>query len=611
MRKNLFTDHGIPVSAEEERTAAICINAEGDCRFVIAAKGFVIIVNLDNSMTKQVLFPENNIEYPYSSFSSNGLFYTGAGNMFMVLDPFLERFINYTVIENGEEILGFSFAEDKRGDIYFTSYPHCHLLRYSPHTKELLDYCSMDHSEKYPGSLAIDQTGWAYIGIGTENKNIVAFHMEKRLKKNLIPESQRVKGTGFVYLGEDGSVYGNMEAENPTNSATWRKFSNGDFENIEEGERSASLYFGTGFQKIHRSQNSNYNVESYSLSEGFIRLMHKETRQTKSINFSYTSDGAKLSTICLGPDEHLYGTSMHPLQFFQFDFTTNKITNFGGEVIEKGGGGNIAAYATSGDLLIGAAYAGGKLYVLDTTKKLVKSENPKLILQEESIHRPRCAITLSDKEHFVWGGFPGYGMVGGSLGIYHAKTEKNKLLTHEKVVINQSTVSLSQLNSGEILGGTSVETPGGAESREKEGCLYVLDKETHTVKNSFVPIEGAREISQLFVDQFDRAHCLTNQSIYFVCNPNTEQILFRKDLSSFGQIVRNSFAFDMSSNTLFCLLSNTLLSIEISEEKYAEPKVVRSLPMKASSGIVHKNNRIYYGSGSHLCSIDTGKVESD
>lgn len=600
MQNNLFTDYGIPVSAEEERTAAICMNAEGDYRFVIAAKGFVIIVNLENDHIKQVFFPENNDEYPYSSFSSNGLFYTGAANMLMVLDPFLEQFIYYKVIENGEEIVGFSFAEDILGNIYFTSYPHCHLLCYSPHSKEIMDYGSMDLTEKYPGSVAVDHTGWAYIGIGTEKKNIVAFHLEKGLRKDLIAEQQREKGTGYIYLGKDGYVYGHMGA---TRSPQWMKFTNGEFETIDVEKLSPSFYTGTAFQRIHRYLEGNYHIERYSLSEGFIELVHRETAKTKKIYSNYTSDGAKLSTIYLGPDDHLYGTSMHPLQFFQFDLSTNKTTNFGGEIIEKGGGGNIAAYASNGNILIGAAYAGGKLYVFDMTKKFKKNENPKLVLQEESIHRPRCAIGLKDHKHIVWGGFPGYGMVGGSLGIYCIESEENHLLTHEKVVENQSTISIGELSSGNIVGGTSIETPGGAGSREKEAHLYVLDWETYRVKNRFVPIKGAREIAQIFIDEFDRVHCLTEQSIYFVCNPITEQILFRKDLSSWGQIVRNGFAYDLPTNTLYCLLSHTLLSMEIQMEQCVEPKVVHTLPMSASSGIVHKNSRIYYGSGSHLCSI--------
>lgn len=605
-----FTDYGIPVSAEEERTAAMCINVDRESRFVIAAKGFVLIINPENGYSKQVFFPDNNLEYPFSSFSSNGLFYTGAGTMFMVLDPFLERFVYYRVIKNGEEILGFSFGEDKVGNIYFTSYPHCHLLCYHPKTEEIVDFGSMDSSEKYPGSLAIDEMGWAYIGIGTENKNIVAFHLEKGYKKNLIPDSERKKGAGYVYLGEDGKVYGHMDASDLKDvnySSRWMKFSNGEFRYIDSNELPPSSFSGTGFQKIHRNLETNYQVILYSLSERIVRMIHKETGESKTITFTYFSDGAILSTIFFGPDGHIYGTSMHPLQFFRFDISTGKTTNFGGRIIEKGGGGNICAYASNGSLLIGVAYAGGKLYVFDTSKAFMYKDNPKLVLQEEKIHRPRCAIALGDKQHIIWGGFPGYGMVGGALGIYHIETEKNQLITHESVVVNQSTVSLAELSSEDILGGTSIETPGGAQLREKEGCLYVLDWKSKVVRHKFTPIKGAREISLIYVDSFGRAHCLTDQSVYFVCNPYQQEILYQQDLSSWGRVIREGFVYDITSKTLFCLLSKTLLKIEISKEKVYEPKVVQRLEREASSGIVFYNKRIFYGSGSHICCIQTEK----
>ena len=145
---NKLIDHGTPVVAEEERTAAICTKEE-ESRFVIAAKGFVLIVDLEKGTSKQVFFPLANKEYPFASFSSGGLFYTGAGNMLLVLDPFKECFVDYQVIENGEEIVGFSFAEDSSGMIYFTSYPHCHLLSYDVQTKSVIDYGSMHTEEKY------------------------------------------------------------------------------------------------------------------------------------------------------------------------------------------------------------------------------------------------------------------------------------------------------------------------------------------------------------------------------------------------------------------------------------------------------------------------------
>ena len=600
-----FIDHGIPVEADEERTAAFCTRGD-ETRLVIAAKGFVLIIDPDTGSAKQVFFPDHNKEYPFSSFSTNGLFYTGAGQMLLVLNPFLEEFIVHSVIDNGEEIVGFSFAEDEAGYIYFTSYPHCCLLRYCPKSHEVLDYGSMDETEKYPGSAAVDRNGWVYIGIGTEHKNLVAFHPETGEKRSLVPETEREKGAGYVYSGTDGGVYGHWEAadlKEVNKSSRWLEFLDGKVKESSMGERAPSRYSGTGFKKVHRSTESEYVVAAYSLSDGYADLVHKETGNAKRIEFSYQSEGASLSTLVKGPDGHLYGTSMHPLQFFRYDFSENQLTNFGGEVMEQGGGGNIAAYAAQDSLLIGAAYAGGKLYSIDTEKPFIKGKNPRLILQTEEIHRPRCAIAVGDGKHIIWGGFPGYGMVGGGLGIYNTETEQNKVLPDHQVVPNQSTLSLGELSSGLILGGTSIETPGGASSTEKDARLYLLDWKNQRIEDAFIPVKGTREIAQIYIDPFDQAHCLTDNSLYFVCNPLTHEVLYRNDMSQWGNVVRNGFVFDQSSRKLLILLTKTLLSIDIGEGRFKDPIETRTLPQEASSGVVLHKGRVFYGSGSHLCSV--------
>ncbi|MCM3123840.1 MULTISPECIES: hypothetical protein [unclassified Mesobacillus] len=605
-----FVDHGIPVEAEEARAAAFC-ERDGKYRFVVSARGFVLIVDPDAGTSKQVHFPDGNDEYPFSSFSSNGLFYTGAGKMLLVLDPFSEEFIFQTSIKNGEEIVGFSFAEDDRGYIFFSSYPHCHLLRYDPSSHEVIDYGSMDSVEKYPGSLAVDHDGWVYMGIGTEHKNIVAYHPGTGERKELIPEHMSTKGAGYVYAGTDGYVYGHWEAadlKDVHDSTRWLRFLAGEAQDWPVNELSSSRYTGSGFQKIHRNRETPYRVAAFSLSERYADFCYKVTGETNRISLHYRSAGANLSTLCKGPDGCLYGTSMHPLQLFRYDFDKGELVNFGGEVVEQGGGGNIAAYADQGGILYGAAYAGGKLYKIDLQQPFMKGVNPRIMQHTEEIHRPRCAISLRDGKHVVWGGFPGYGMVGGGLGIYDTVTDRHTILDHLQLIENQSTLCLGELRSGLILGGTSIETPGGANSLEKEACLYVLDWKDNRIVDKFVPIKGTREISQMFIDPYERVHCLTNEGIYFVYDLQNMGILYQQDLSLWGGVVRNGFVFIEGSHRLLVLLSRTLLAVRIGQDSIAEPKVVSGLQKSATSGVVLHDGRIYYGSGSHLCSIDARDI---
>lgn len=595
-----FIDHGTPIDAEEERTAALCTKEE-DTRFVIASKGFVLIVDIDMGSSKQVFFPEGNKEYPFASFSSNGLFYTGAGNMLLVLDPFLERFIDYQMIENEEEIVGFSFAEDLTGNIFFTTYPQCFLLSYNPETKSVMDYGSMHSQEKYPSSLAVDEYGWVYIGVGTEFKDIIAFHLKTGKKKNLIPSSLRQKGSGYVYLGTDGFVYGHMEASDMRDVLTasqWLKFTEGEFQ--AANYVAPSYYGGAGFQKIHHYEEASYEILSYSLSERYVEIVEKKTGVHTTIQLNYQSDGAELSTIYLDISGYIYGTSMHPLQFFQFDISNNSFKNFG--ALEKGGGGNICAYASQGDLLVGVAYAGGKLYVHNMNQKSEKPTSPRLILEEEHIHRPRCALATSDKKEVVWGGFPGYGVVGGALAFFHIETEKHTVISNNNILPYHSTICLSELRNGDIVGGTSVEAPGGAKVKAQDANLYVLDKQTKQLKYKFAPYKGTREIISLYTDSYDYVHGVTEKGLYFVWMPSTNTIITEKNLSHYGEPIRSCFVFDELTQSLYCLMSKGLF-VKNLQYPSAEVLLVEELPTKASSGIALYQKRIYYGSGSHLYSV--------
>ena len=594
---NKLIDHGTPVVAEEERTAAICTKEEAS-KFVIAAKGFVLIVDLEKGTSKQVFFPLENKEYPFASFSSGGLFYTGAGNMLLVLDPFKEYFVDYRVIENGEEIVGFSFAEDSSGKVYFTSYPNCHLLSYDSKTKHVIDYGSMHAEEKYPGTVALDEHGWAYMGIGTEKRDIIAYHLITGEKKSLLTSLQRKKGAGYVYLGNDGTVYGHVEASDLKNVLTasqWLKFSQGEY--MPTVHVAPSSFIGTGFQKIHRAEESIYKIEHYSLSEGIVRVRHKDSGIQKTVHVNYNSEGAELSSLFLAPDGYIYGTSMHPLQFFQYNLSNDSFHNFGS--LEKGGGGNICAYASHGNQLVGVAYAGGKLYVHDLNQH---STVPRLVLEEERIHRPRCALALNGTNEIIWGGFPGYGVVGGALAIYNMDTGKQMVIQNEEILTFHSTICLSELSNGDIIGGTSVEAPGGATSKEIDARLYVLNRKTLQLKFSFIPVKGAREIVTIYTDANDRVHGVTETGRYFRWDAISNTIPIEKDLSSYGKPIRSGFVYDQSDQCLYCLMSVGLIAIDL-KHPCPEPMLLEKLQTKASSGTVLYKERVYYGSGSHLYSV--------
>ncbi|MDF2668631.1 MAG: hypothetical protein K0R67_937 [Paenibacillus sp.] len=597
-------DHGVPVPANEGRTAAICKNESGDCRLVIAARGYVVIVNPNDRSCRQVAFPEQYVDYPFASYSSeNGMFYTGAGYMFMVLDPFAGAFVDYAKPGLPGEIIGFSFTEDRDGKIYCASYPLCRLMKYDPGTKTLKVIGKLDPEEKYPFNLAIDQYGWLYAGIGTERITIAAFDLQLSQAQSLFPESGRVKGRGKVHLGEDGHVYGVLDVESEISAQQWFLLEQGKKIPVHADEVSRSSYSGAGFGAVHRSFPYPWILLEQSLSEKQVILQDESSGQTFTISLSYETDGADLSPLAAGPDGYVYGTSNHPLHFYRYDPHTNLVENYGGKMIENGGGGNICAYAVQGSLLVGAAYAGGHVHRIDTSRPFqiewTEERNPKQISSCEEIHRPRCALAHPDGVHVIFGGYGGYGTVGGGLYILNVESGEDWLLTNDQLVRYHSTMCLVPLANGDILCGTSVEAPGGGKPKEAEARLYRLDWRTRQVIYSEVPIPGTTEIALMEIDHNGLVHAFTAE-MYFVYDPQTRAVIHTREIGALGRIVRNGLVKDDASR-IYGVRSRSIFRIDTDSFELIQ---LSTLATNITAGLALLDGRLYFASGKRLHSFD-------
>ena len=60
-------DLGVVVDVAEGRTAAVCVNDDGDSRLVVAARGWALVVDPLTSGCDQLTFEE--YEYPYASMA--------------------------------------------------------------------------------------------------------------------------------------------------------------------------------------------------------------------------------------------------------------------------------------------------------------------------------------------------------------------------------------------------------------------------------------------------------------------------------------------------------------------------------------------------------------
>lgn len=601
---------GVPVMAEETRSAAVCASPAGEVRVVVAARGFLLSVNPATGRCEQHPFPGGLVDYPFASLSTGeGMFHTGAGRQWMVFDPFAGSYRHAIVPAPEEEIVGMSFAEDGQGFVYATTYPGCRLLRFDPRGGRVEALGRLDKRQKYAMSLAVDRHSWVYAGIGTERPSIAAWDPKRRTIGTLAEQPDGAAGSAQVHTGADGEAYGRLRE-----GAPWFRLRNGEMIPVDEADVSPSLYTGSGYNKLHRQLPGDERIAEVNLSDRELTLEAAGTgtaagKNRRTIALRYETEGTMLSPLALGPDGLIYGTSNHPLHFYTYDPRTGDLRNYGGRAVEYGGGGNICAYAAVGPYLAGAAYAGGHIHVLDTRRPVTAGaeegspRNPVRAGSYPDIHRPRAAAAHPGGEYAVFGGFPGYGCVGGGLCLFHVPSMSGTVMTHQEVVPYQSTMGLAFMDEHRLFGCTSIETPGGAEPLADQAELYLLDWRSRKVVRRWTPVPGAREISLLAADRRGLLHAVTGDAVYFAFDPEAERVVRRLDLSRWGKPVRQgllTMADGDGEERVYGLLSGAVFRISAADGRLdilAEPE----LPITAGMAITGGN--LFFASGSRLASL--------
>lgn len=197
------------------------------------------------------------------------------------------------------------------------------------------------------------------------------------------------------------------------------------------------------------------------------------------------------------------------------------------------------------------------------------------------------------------GGFAGYGMCGGGLGIYDLETEQPTLIPHEQVIPYHSTLTLKALPNGDLMGGTSVLTPGGGHPKAKEGVLYIMDWETKQVIFQTVPVRGAAEVLSIEIGPDRRVYGLTSDSTFFAFDLKEKEIIHWEGLSSYGDVPRHRSLLCGPDGRLYAAFTNAIVSIEpgvFTHEKLATP------PAPITAGIALHRGRLYFASTSHVWS---------
>ncbi|MBI3920913.1 MAG: hypothetical protein HY318_05785, partial [Armatimonadetes bacterium] len=317
------------------------------------------------------------------------------------------------------------------------------------------------------------------------------------------------------------------------------------------------------------------------------------------------SEGANISSLVAGPDGRIYGSTNHPMHFFAYDTAKGKLEDWG--PVPRIGGGNICAMAVQGKMIVGGAYSGGWFYLFDTTKlfngETGSDPNPKLLASyPEDLCRPRAALAYPDGQHVMISGFMGYGRRGGGLAIHNLATGENTLIQHQDLIPDQSTITLKALSNGDLVGGTSIETPGGGHPAAKEGVLYILDWKTRKVVFQTAPVPGAPEVFSIEVGPQGMVYGLASGSEFFVFDPDSRKVVHRESMAQYGGLPRPALT-RSSDGTIIALFTKAIVRIEPGTFKHTK---LADTPGPVGAGIAVHNGRLYFAVGSHVWSYRLG-----
>ena len=606
VRDSGFADLGIAAPVTESRGVVVTRDAKGRslavaCLLDMSPLGSLLVTDIDTGETKQYDFPENTrsdrfaVWAPFASLlSGNGRFYTFGGPTLLEFDVNERRFTFSGVPAPTEDCYtGSAMIDGPDGRIYGGSYPNSHLVSFDPETKEMRDHGRLDPQEQYPSNMAVDSAGWIYIGIGTARFNIVAFDPKTGEMRQMVKEKDRALGTARVFRGADGRVYGEAGEK-------WHRMLAGKSEAVsKEQVPRLEPWQAIAFGQASGIFPDGRELVRYNLPERWMLVKDPKTGSEKRMEIRFRSGGASISTIAAGPDGKIYGSTSHPMHMFAYDPSPRVLKDFG--AVNKLGGGNICAMASQGQYLAGPSYSSGYFHLFDTARPFDQKNdadpNPRIIAQfEGDITRPRACLAHPDGDHVLMAGFMGYGMTGGGIGIVNLKTGEKTLLSHEQVIPFHSTHTLKALPNGDLVGGTSVLTPGGGHPKEKEGVLYIMDWKTKKVTFRIVPVPGAEEVFNLEVGPDGLVYGIASGSKFFVFDPAGRKIVHNEDLSRYGSLVRPSLAAG-PGGTLYALLSSSILRIKgenFAVEKIAEP------PVPISAGLALQDGWLYFASNAHL-----------
>lgn len=600
-----FRHHGVATPVSNHRGTVATVDGQG--RNVVLVwlfdhRGGYALLTIDTATGNSRQFPtpfSPGGDCPYSSIlSSNNRYYTHFNSHFVEFDPAKREF---TFSHKTAPQMAMSMTEDDRGVIWSVTYPDSGLASYDPKTGDFKDYghLNKENWRQYPRSIAADDRGWIYFGIGSTNSHILAFDPATGKPKEVVPRTERTQGAGYVYRDLDGKVYGHHPGAD-----NWYRFHAGTAERIGKHQHIKQKPIISSSQGLfHRDFPDGKKLKTCDLVNRVLAVEDPSTGATNQLSFDYTSEGAHIMGLAAAPNGTICGGTAFPMRFFSYDPDTDQWTN-------RASYGQWNTVARQGDRFFVGGYGGGFLLDWDPARKWVATVkgqpdcNPQFLTQSSpTINRPHELLPHTDGKTLVIAGTPGYGYTGGGLLFWDRAAGTRVLLEHTDVIGEHSTMSLAPLPGGKLLGGTTTAAGTGGEKKAHQAELYIMDMATKKLDWHEVVFPGVQSYTDLCPGPKGLIYGIADRRLFFVFDPTARKVIHQQTLGpKFGPTNSQQgprVFIPAPAGTIYILFVKGIGRID--PQTHAITLLAKS-PVPIGPGGDILKGRIYFGSGSHVYS---------
>ncbi len=599
-----FLDHGVATPLSQHRGMVATVDGAGRDVMLVWLydhRGGYALLMIDAETGKAEQFPT---PYPWagdgpfaSLLSRANKFYTHFGSHFSEFDPVKRAF---TFWGKTARQMAMSLTEADDGKIWAATYPNSGLVSFDPSARSLRDWGAVNRENwlQYPRSIAVDDAGWVYVGIGSAAAQLIARNPGTGETKPMLAPEQREHGYAAVRRDSDGKVRAQV-------AGRWLELHAGALRVLDAAPPARAVAQIAGDQGLfHQRFPSGKIATECDTVERTLTVRDPRTNATRTVSFEYASEGAHVIVLAAAPDGSITGGTAFPMRMFRFRPAGGAWENWPAH-------GQFNTVLRQGDRFFVGGYGRGFLLEWDPARAWLRTDaanhagNPRFLAEcDPEIYRPHDLVGLDDGRTIVLAGTPAYGRTGGGVFIWDREAQRGALLRHDEIAPLQSTMSLLARPEGNVLGGTTIAAGTGGEAKAKEAELYLLDAGKRRVVWRMVPFAGAQSYTDLGEGPRGLVYGFVDRTRFFVFDPAARRVVHSEELKEkFGSVVTGqgprALLRDERGRT-FVLFNRALARVD--DANFSITEISRP-PVAITAGGDILAGRLYFAAGSHMCSI--------